>query len=149
MIARATRAALLLAPVLLVPVLLVPVLLVPVPAAAQWPALDAPGNYSLAPEPGPGAPSGAASITYGSRNFTAASLGMRSGPIGDTGIHGFVGMGTASGEAFPLQAGSPKARITEQGGTLGLEKSFADGTTISVGGSWAHTSGPGGRYAVP
>ena len=135
MIARATLAALLLAP---------PLLVAP-PAAAQISALDAPGNYSLAPEPGFGVPSGEASLTYGSRDFTAASLGVRSGPIGDTGLHGFVGFGTASAAALPAQAGVPKARITEQSGTLGLQRSFADGTTIAVSSGWSHASGAGGR----
>ncbi|WP_428394733.1 hypothetical protein [Lichenicoccus sp.] len=119
--------------------LLVGTLLAPLPAAAQISALNAPGTYSLAP-------SGEASLTYGSRNFSAASLAMRSGPIGDTGVHGFVGLSTASGEGLPAQVGTPKARITEQDGTLGLQKSFADGTTISVSGGWSHASGPVGRY---
>ena len=96
--------------------------------------LAEPGNYSF--EPQAAAPGGVASVTYGSRNLSAASIQMESGLIGNTGTRAFIALGAV--HAPDLWHGPDGSRIgvTARSTAIGLEKVFTDGTTVSIGGSW-------------
>ena len=97
-------------------------------------ALAQPGNYSFAPQTS--APGGVASVTYGSRNLSAASIEMDSGLIGNTGTRAFVALGAAHGPDLWHSSSGGRSGVTAQSTTIGLEKAFANGTTVSIGGGW-------------
>nr|WP_321984639.1 hypothetical protein [uncultured Lichenicoccus sp.] len=80
------------------------------------------------------APGGVASVGYGSRNTQTSSIELESGLLGNTGTRAFVTLGQARTD-LPDRSGSAP-RISSQGGSIGIEKQFLDGTTISVGGGW-------------
>ena len=96
--------------------------------------LAEPGNYSF--EPQTTLPSGVASVTYGSRNLSAASIQMDSGLIGNTGTRAFVALGAAHGPDLWRSPDGGRSGVTAQSTAIGLEKVFANGTTVSIGGGW-------------
>ncbi len=119
-------------------------------ALGQPALLGAPGNYSLAPEPPAnalGPASGEASAFVGSHATSGAAIQLQSGLLGDAGLRGFAAFGTATGRDDPVVPGTQAARITTRSGAIGVEKSFLDGTTISIAGGWANASLSHGRYA--
>ena len=98
-------------------------------------ALAAPGDYSLTPSH-PGPASGETSLFYGSHHVSGASVAVQSGPIGNVGVRGFAAIGTATSDDPWSPAGS-RSRITSRDSEIGLQKSFLDGTTISLAAGWA------------
>lgn len=108
--------------------------------------LTEPGNYSF--EPRTAAPGGVASVTYGSRNLSAASIQMDSGLIGNTGTRAFVALGAVHGPDLWRNADGGRSGVTAQSTTIGLEKVFANGTTVSVGGGWDHAQFGRSRQAA-
>lgn len=115
-------------------------------ARAQQPgSLASPGDYSFAPASA-GPPTGEASLSYGSRSTKAASIQMGSGLLGDAGLRGFASLSAASAEAAPVGPSEARARASAEAGEIGLQKSFGDGTVISLAGGWGRTSVPAGHY---
>ncbi len=122
----------------------------PFRASPAGSALAQPGNYTLAPQtsaPGgmatsaPGgmatsAPGGVASVTYGSRNLSAASIEMDSGLIGNTGTRAFVALGAVHGPDLLPRSDGGRTGLVSHGAMVGLEKVFTDGTTVVIGGAW-------------
>ena len=98
--------------------------------------LAEPGNYSF--EPRTAAPGGVASVTYGSRNLSATSIQMDSGLIGNTGTRAFVALGAAHEPDLWRSPDGGRSGVTMQSTAIGLEKAFANGTTVSIGGGWDH-----------
>ncbi|WP_428377910.1 hypothetical protein [Lichenicoccus sp.] len=99
--------------------------------------LASPGSYSLAPvQPVPASPAlgGVASVGFGSRNTQTSSIALESGLLGNTGTRAFVALGQARTDLPDRSGGGP--RISSQGGTVGIEEQFMDGTTIAIGGGW-------------
>ena len=108
-------------------------------------ALSSPGNYSLAPADAP--PTGEASVAYGSRNMSAASVRMERGLPGLPGVRAFVALGGAQGPDLKGIVPGAKGGVASHGAAVGVEKSFPDGTTISLEGGWQQDRLTFGRNA--
>lgn len=96
--------------------------------------LAAPGDYSFAPAPPASGPGGVASVTIGSRNTQSTAIRMDSGLLGGTGLRTFFAAGEGKGPDW--QDATGKARVVSHGAAVGVQKSFADGATISIEGGW-------------
>lgn len=95
--------------------------------------LSDPGSYGF---PGPAnQASNSAEVGYGSNAMSSASIRMDSGLLGNTGARGFLQLGAGSSGDLRTLDGA-KARVTGQGVSAGLEKTFGDGMTLSVQGGW-------------
>ncbi len=104
--------------------------------ARQSGLLASPGSYSFDPAPPPAsqAAGGVASVGFGSRNTQTSSIALESGLLGNTGTRAFLALGQARTDLADRSGSGP--RISSQGGSIGIEKQFMDGTTIAIGGGW-------------
>ena len=93
-----------------------------------------PGDYSFAPAGAP--PSNEASVGYGSRNMSSESLRMDRGLPGIPGARAFIALGNASGPDLKGIVPGARGGVVSHGAAIGVEKSFLDGTTISLQGAW-------------
>lgn len=113
--------------------------------------LAAPRDYSLAPPPAgdAGGPTGLAPFTpspflggagaeatvgAGSGGMRGASIAVHSGVQPGSGLSTYLAAGAGRGPDLPLPGG--KAGITERNVAAGVEKSFGDGTTVSLEAGW-------------
>ena len=81
--------------------------------------------------------------SYGSRNTQTSSIQLQSGLLGNTGARAFLALGQARTDA--VRGG----HLSSQGGAVGIEKQFLDGTTISLGGGWQRDRLPYALAARP
>ena len=105
--------------------------------------LSDPGDYSFAPPAY--RQGGVADVSVGSHNMRSTSIRMDSGLIGNTGTRAFVALGAGQGPDLLRGQNGSRIGIASHGAAIGLEKVFADGTTVSIEGDWAHDRLTAGR----
>ena len=123
--------------------------LLPASAQALYPgALSNPGDYSFAPQDA--RPTGEASLGYGSRNLSSASIRMDTPLASIPGMRAFIALGASQGPDLKGIVPGANGGVVSRGGALGIEQSFLDGTTISLQGGWEQERlGFGRAYPTP
>ena len=100
--------------------------------------LSSPGDYSFAPPAY--RQSGVADVSVGSHNLRSSSIRLDSGLIGNTGVRAFVALGAGQGSDLLRGADGSKIGVVSRGAAVGLEKTFVDGTTVSLESGWQRDS---------